>query len=314
LKKLLLAVFLPAVLAGNLFAQTGNASLGGIVQDPTKALIPGVAVTAKNVDTAVTATQLTNDAGVYNFPVLQPGTYEVSAELNGFKKSLQKAELPYAGQVRANFTLELGASSQTVEITAAATSSLKESSASVGDVLTADKITSLPLVGNNVLDLLETMPGLRTSPAGESFDTVNGLGIDTINVTRDGLSINDGRYAAGSTTGGAAITGKGRYLLSDTTLSPDLVGEIRLILSPADAELGRGNSQIEIRTRSGTNKYSGAATWNVRNSALDANSWANNHTPFTDPNGFTSNSTAKPWRNSHLHAVAWRSGPDSAFI
>jgi hypothetical protein len=303
-KRILFSVLLPAVLAGNLSAQTGNAALGGVVQDPSKALIPGVTVTAKNVDTAVAVTQITNDSGIYSFPVLQPGTYQVSAELTGFKKSLQTAALPYAGQVRVNFTLELGQSNQTVEVTASSAAGLRESSASVGDVLAADRITSLPLVGNNVLDLLETLPGLRTSPAGDAFDTVNGLGLDTINVTRDGLSINDGRYAAGSTTGGAAIGGKGRYLLSDTTLSPDLVGEIRLILSPVDAELGRGNSQIQILTRSGTNKYTGAATWNVRNSALDANSWTNNHTPFTDPNGFTSNSTQKPWRNSHQYSVS----------
>ena len=119
--------------------------------------------------------------------------------------------------------------------------------------------------------------------------------------------INDGRYAAGSTTGGAAIGGKGRYLLSDTTLLPDMVGEIRLILSPVDAELGRGNSQIQISTRSGTNKYTGSAAWYVRNTALDANTWINNHTPFTDPaTGLTTNSTQKPWRNNHQYSVALR--------
>src|SRR5215831_5941169 len=90
---------------GNVWAQTGNASLGGIVQDPSSALIPGVSVTARNVDTAVTVTQVTNESGVYNFPVLQPGTYEVSAELPGFKKSVERTELSYAGQVRVNFTL-----------------------------------------------------------------------------------------------------------------------------------------------------------------------------------------------------------------
>ena len=288
------------------FAQGGNAQLGGVVQDPSKALIPGVMITAKNVDTGVIASQLANESGVYSFPVLQPGTYDVSAELTGFKKSLQKAALPYAGQVRVNFTLEIGQSTQSVEVTASAESALKESSASVGDVLTTQRIENLPLVGNNVLDLLETLPGLRTSPAGDSFDTVNGLNIDTINVTRDGLSINDGRYAAGSTTGGAAIGGKGRYLLSDTTLLPDMVGEIRLILSPVDAELGRGNSQIQISTRSGTNRYTGSAAWYVRNTALDANSWINNHTPFTDPaTGLTSNSTDKPWRNNHQYSVSF---------
>ena len=301
-----LSVLLLAGLAGNVFAQTGNASLGGIVEDPSRALIPGVTITAKNAGTAVTLTQVTNESGVYNFPALQPGAYEVSAELPGFKKSLQRAELPYAGQVRVNFTLEIGQTSQAVEVTASPDSVFIESTASVSDVLTQKKIESLPLVGNNVLDLLTTLPGLRTSPAGDAFDTVNGLGLDTINVTRDGLSINDARYAAGSTTGGAAIAGKGRYLLSDTTLLPDLIGEIRLILSPVDAELGRGNSQIQISTRSGTNQFRGSAAWYVRNSALDANSWSNKHTPFTDvATGVTRNSTQKPWRNNHQYTMAY---------
>src|SRR5262245_38305654 len=140
MKKNLLAVLLLVVLAGNLFAQTGNSSLGGIVEDPSKALIPGVTVTATNVATGVISKQVTNESGVYNFAALQPGNYEVSAELPGFKKALQKAELPYAGQVRVNFTLEIGQTSQTVEVTVAADSLLRESSASVGDVLPLSKI------------------------------------------------------------------------------------------------------------------------------------------------------------------------------
>ena len=67
-----------------------------------------------------------------------------------------------------------------------------------------------------------------------------------------------------------AYTG-GLSLLSTTTLSPDLIGEIRLILAPVDAELGRGNSQVQITTRSGTNRFTGSAVWNVRNTALNAN-------------------------------------------
>ena len=303
----MIAVLLLAVLAGNGFAQGGNAQLGGVVDDPSKALVPGVTITAKNVATGITVKQITNESGIYSFPALQPGTYEVSAELPGFRTSVQKTDLPYAGQVRVNFTLEIGQATQTtVDVTATTDSILRESSASVGDVLQRSKIENLPLVGNNVLDLLATLPGLRTSPAGDSFDTVNGLGIDTINVTRDGLSINDGRYAAASSTGGAAIGGKGRYLLSDTTLLPDLVGEIRLILSPVDAELGRGNSQIQISTRSGTNRYAGSAAWYVRNTALDANTWLNNHTPFTDAaTGKTTNSTQKPWRNNNQYTVSY---------
>jgi hypothetical protein len=306
MRKSLLTVLLLAVLTLNGFAQGGNAALGGAVEDPSKALIPGVTITAKNVDTGVESRQITNEAGVYNFASLQPGKYEISASLPGFKTSVQRTDLPYAGQVRVNFTLEVGTAATTVDVVIAADSILRDSSASVGDVLPRSKIESLPLVGNNILDLLETLPGLQISQQNDSFDTVNGLNIDTINVTRDGLSINDGRYAAGSTTGGAAIAGKGRYLLSSTTLNPDLVGEIRLILSPVDAELGRGNSQIQISTRSGTNRYTGTAAWYVRNTALDANTWENNHTPFTDAaSGVTTNSTQKPWRNNHQYTLSY---------
>ena len=308
-RRFLFALAVPCLLVAlsvSAFAQGGNASLGGVVEDQSKALIPGVTIIAKNVATGVIATQITNESGIYNLPSLQPGTYEISAELPGFKKSIQKTDLPYAGQVRVNFTLEVGQASTTVDVSVTTESVLKESSASISDVLPQSKIQSLPLVGNNVLDLLDTLPGLRTNPANDSLDTVNGLGLDTINVTRDGLSINDGRYAAGTTAGGAAITGKGRFLLSDTTLLPDLVGEIRLILTPVDAELGRGNSQIQISTRSGTNRYSGSAAWYVRNTALDANTWANNHTPFTDPaTGVTTNSTQKPWLNNHQYSISY---------
>ncbi len=279
----------------NAFAQTGNAQLGGIVQDPSKALIPGVTITAANVDTNVAATQVTNESGAYNFPVLQPGTYRVSAELPGFKKVVNNdVRLTYAGQTRIDFTLEVGGVEQSIEVTVAQDSLMKDSSASVGDVITRDRLESLPLVGNNVLDLLSTLPGLRINPLGDSYNTIGGLGINTINATRDGLSIVDGRIDAQNTT---YLPGYNAF--SPMTLLPDLVGEVRLVLSPVDAELGRGNSQIQIQTRSGTNKYAGSATWNVRNTALDANTWTNNHTLI---NG---KPTPLDWNNNHQFTVAY---------
>ena len=182
-------VFVTLLLTGitaNAFAQGGSAQLGGIVQDASRALIPGVTIVAKNSATSITQTQISNESGAYSFPGLQPGTYEVSAELPGFKKSIQReVNLPYAGQVRLNFTLEVGEVTQSIEVTIARDSVLRESSASVGDVLTIDKIQSLPMVGNNVLDLLNTLPGMRLSPAGDAFNTINGLGMNTVNTTRD---------------------------------------------------------------------------------------------------------------------------------
>ena len=102
------------------------------------------------------------------------------------------------------------------------------------------------------------MPGMRVDPFGDAFSTFTGLQTSTIDTVRDGLSVTDTRNANG-------ISGT-------TTLNPDLVGEIRIILTPVDAELGRGNGQVQISTRSGTNKYTGAAVWNVetRHSAQTA--------------------------------------------
>jgi hypothetical protein len=62
-----------------------------------------------------------------------------------------------------------------------------------------------------------------------------------------------------------------------TVMNPDMVGEIRLILTPVDAEMGRGNGQVQITTRSGTNRFNGSAVWSIRNTALDSNTWSNNN-------------------------------------
>src|SRR6185436_13909540 len=135
-KTVIVAVLLLVGMAASGYGQTGNAQLGGTVMDPSNALIPGVTVTATNVDTNIVQTTISNETGSYNFPVLQPGKYKVTADLPGFKQAVYSdVVLPYAGQIRLNFTLQVGTASTTVEVSAAATSVIRDSSASVGDVL-----------------------------------------------------------------------------------------------------------------------------------------------------------------------------------
>src|SRR3954469_19569456 len=81
---LIAALLLPVVFT-NSFAQTTNATLGGTVSDSSRALIPGVTVTATNVATGIVSTAITNETGAYNFPSLQTGTYKATAELPGFQ-------------------------------------------------------------------------------------------------------------------------------------------------------------------------------------------------------------------------------------
>ena len=257
--------FLPAALLvssfvlTNAFAQTTNATLGGTVSDATGALIPGVTITATNTQTGIVTTVVTNETGAYQFASLQTGIYKVTGELPGFQTQVyNEVNLGVAQQVRLNFTLQVGTQSQTVEVNVAADTLIATTSSSVGAVLPEYKVRDLPLVTRYVLELVETTAG---TGGGRNFA---GGRMSSINVTRDGVPTNDGRYAAEMGVSAA------------TYVSPDLVEEVRVIVAPADAETGRGSGQVQMATRSGTNQFRGSIFWTNRNSALDANSWLNN--------------------------------------
>ncbi len=282
-----------------------NAQLGGIATDTSGARLPGVTINATNTATGVLTSTLTNESGAYSFPSLQPGkAYSLSASLSGFQtKTFTNIELATTS-VRQNFQLELSAGQTSVEISAEGVNAISANSASIGDVLSQDRITNLPMVGNNVLSLINVLPGLRVSLGGTQLDTVGGLGLNTMNITRDGLTTNDTRFnAEGDLSAGTPIPNFGGLgAMSPTTINPDLVGEIRLILSPVDAELGRGNSQIQIQTRSGTNKYTGSAVWNIQNTALNANTWGNNRQ--VDPRTGEWAPLKPDWRNVNQYTIS----------
>src|SRR5499426_959202 len=101
---LIVVLYLCPVLS---FSQTSNATVGGTVQDATGAFIPGVSVTATNTGTGIVTTVVSNEAGAYQFASLQPGTYEIKAELPGFQTAITKNfSLGGAQQARLNFTLQ----------------------------------------------------------------------------------------------------------------------------------------------------------------------------------------------------------------
>jgi hypothetical protein len=237
--------------AGNAIAQTGSGNVGGIVQDPTKALIPGVTITLTNADTGVVSTQVTNETGSFAFQSVPPGNYKLSATLPGFKEALANdLKVGPNAQVRWNFTLEVGAVDTKVEVSVAADQLQTESTASVGALLPEEKVRDLPLVGQNVLDLLTVLPGFRQGANGTTASqyTIGGLGLDSVNTTINGLSTNSARDAAQFW---------GYQAFTTNVINPDLVGEVRLIIAPVDAELGRGNEKFQIQTKGGKNKFSG---------------------------------------------------------
>jgi len=268
---LLKSVCLCLCLALHAFGQSSNARVSGTVNDATGAVLPGVEVTATNNATGVVTTAITNDAGAYNFASLLPGPYTISASLPAFQtQTFRDVPLGNAAQVRLNFSLQVGQVATNVEVSVAASQVLLESSSSVGNVLEQKKIVDLPLVSNNVLDLVGVMAGVnvtKDSVFGANDTKFAGVAAGNINVQRDGIPITGGRWPTG--------------LQPATTINPDMVGEVRMILAPVDAELGRGSGQFQIQTRSGTNQFHGGVVWDAQNSVFDAHSWSDNQTGAT---------------------------------
>src|SRR5215470_12017499 len=112
LRILAAALLLSISFSTHINAQGAFASVGGAVSDSTGALIPGVSVTALGVDTGISTTALTNDAGVYNFLSLVPGKYKITASLQGFQSAASELTLAI-DSVRLNFTLKVGATAGT---------------------------------------------------------------------------------------------------------------------------------------------------------------------------------------------------------
>jgi hypothetical protein len=283
--------------AATVLGQSTNGAISGTIEDPSKALIPGVTVTATNIDTGVPSTVLTNEAGAYNLPSLPPGRYRLTAALAGFQTETRTdIDLGGGQQLRLNFELKVGAAQQAVEVSIPIDSVIATSGASVGGVLSEQRVRDLPVVGNNAMDLFSIMPGIVSgfygtsgqSRSEASYDTyIAGLNVmGNVNITRDGIN----NSAAATTT----LAG----FQSATVLNPDMVAELRVVLSPVDAEMGRGNAQMQVLTRSGGNQYRGAAVWNVQNSAFNAKSWQENATGIAP-------SASPSWFNTHQYTLSY---------
>jgi hypothetical protein len=246
-------VLLSCVMPIRAAAQSSNATLGGTVGDASRALIPGVTITATNIQTGIVSTVVSNETGAYQFASLQPGVYKVSAELPGFQtQTYNDVVLGISQQVRLNFTLQVGGQAQTLEVSVAADTLIATMSASVGAVLPEYKVRDLPLGGRDVIDLIQTTAGVRDSnfagaPTGFTMKT------------RDGIPVNQGRHA-----------------FTQTFISPDLIDEVRIIVAPVDAETGHGSGQVPMATRWGTNDFRGSVFWSNRNSVWDASTFSNN--------------------------------------
>jgi hypothetical protein len=260
-----------AVLSSLFFAATGalaqqtGASISGTVNDPSDAHIVAAIVIARNVDTGVTTPVTTNEAGVYSMPSLLPGKYQLAAEHPGFRKAFINDVILEVGAVLTiNINLELGQTTETVEVQAVA-SAVNATSASVGGVVDGKRLVDLPLVARSAYDLLVTQPGVSNGAFinGGGNMYLNGNQGASVNFTMDGITAMDNLHNS-------------TFYMYTNVASVDRVAEFRVVTSPADAEYGRGTGQVQMVTRGGTNRFSGSVFEEFRNDKLNANAWFNN--------------------------------------
>ncbi len=236
-----------------------NASVSGTVADPSGAHVTGATMKAVNAETGAVSIATTNAAGVYGIPALPPGTYSFTAEHPGFRKALAaKVILEIGSQATVNFSLELGQTTESVEVQGLATE-VNATSATIGDVVNGKKLQDLPLTGRSAYGLLTTQPGVIS---GTNF-VINGNQGNAVNFTMDGINAQNNLLT-------------GSFYLYTNVVSVDRAEEFRVVTSPADAEFGRGAGQVQMVTRSGSNAFHGSAFYEHRNTALNGNNFFNN--------------------------------------
>ena len=250
------------VVGGSAFAQgSSTASISGVVVDTDGAVIPGADVVVKNLRTGESFSTVSTGQGVFTVPALITGSYSVTVSLQGFKTAILNDVVVNAGvtaSVRA--TLELGG--VTEQVTVQANSELVQTqSATVSTVLDTRQVQNLPLSSRNAADFVVFLPGVSTA-AGNRDSIVNGLPQSTINMTLDGVNIQDNTLK--TTDGFFAIVGP----------RLDAVEEISYTTAASGSDsLGGGSTQIRYTTKSGTNQLRGSVFHQYRSDSLNTETW-----------------------------------------
>jgi hypothetical protein len=251
-------LFLFLLFAGTAFAQKSTGEIRGTVFDPSSAVVPNAAVTAKDLATGLTYTATSGGDGAYLIPNLLPGNYDVSVTAPGFRTSLLSKVLVETGRTTdLPVKLTIGTISQTVEVTGTV-AMLELSSNQVAATIRNDYIKDLPLSGRDTLSFASLTPGY----AGGTF---NGLFQAALNISLDGTNINDTRNRSGS------------GFSSLVPLRLDAIEEVTVSTTGLEADAGAGGAMtIQFATRRGTNRYHGSLYEQLRNDALNANDFFNN--------------------------------------
>jgi hypothetical protein len=260
------------------FAQFESGSVTGTVKDPSGAVIPGVAVEARNTLTNVVRTAKSSDGGQFDFVALEPGKYTLTASQPGFRSPIQSFDLSVGQRLAVDLVLEVATTNQTVAVTAESPSTVETASSELGNIESQQAIQNLPLDSRNFTQLVGLTPGANmrghsnnsqslgyTNGRGTNGAVVNGNPGETTIYLFDGIQSVNNDIAA-------------------VIFFPPVDGieEFKVQTSGAPAAYGGGPSIVNLTIRSGTNNFHGTLYEFVRTSQFDAKNYFDSHTaPIT---------------------------------
>ena len=243
-------------------------SVDGIVKDPSGALLTGVKITLKNVDTEIVRSTVSTEEGYFFFPLVPPGNYEVEAEKAGFKKGAQEISVRTGIRSTADFALQLGQINESVQVTGQA-ALLETSTASVSRNIQQRVVTDIPLLARNVLMLVNLAPGITNN--SPTSNTTGLIDIDSTSYTS--------ASGANNRTNEFLMDGIPNNVSDRVAYIPsvDDVEEFTVQTNALDAEYGHGGGMfVNVTTKGGTNSLHGNLYDFFRNDKLNANGFFSN--------------------------------------
>lgn len=255
-------------------AQTA-ATIAGTVTDPQGAIVPGATVELLDTATNQSRTTTTNDAGQYQFSAVQPGVYKITVTMQGFRTSIVPSQkVQVAKSYAVDFKLEAGQISEKVEISAGAAVELQKLDATVGNVIGADALKSMPSLTRDATALINLQPMVMP---GRGESNITGGQVAGARSDQNTFML-DGGDATSNTEGtGGYNTGQAGTPRAVVPTPVESLEEFRVSTNNPNATFGRSaGAQVQMVTKRGTNTLHGSFYWYHQNDNLNANTWSFN--------------------------------------
>ncbi|MBS1809454.1 MAG: TonB-dependent receptor [Acidobacteria bacterium] len=262
-----------------------SGTIRGTVKDPTGAIIPGASVTLKSARTGAERQTKSNDEGLYVFVSIDPGTYTLTIEAQGFKKNVQSELVISPSETKGlDATLQVGQTSETVNITGTAAEEIKTETGERSNTIKASQIDNLSIISRNSIELLRILPGV-VAPDSSTYQ-VSGFG------DASAYNVNGQRGSSNNiSVDGSRVIDIGCNCGSIVSLNNDMVQEVTIQSSNFAAEHGNSGVQISGTTKAGGRDFHGSAYSYVRHESLAANDRYRNYIKAQDPKSLAA---AKP--------------------